>query len=249
LFQIFGVKLVGITAANGRKLLLTLMFIALAYGFSRLLQAASGLVFKEGRRNRRIDFWTRQVISLVTAVLIILGVVSIWFDNPARLTSAMGFLTAGLAIALQKVITAVAAYLIILRGKTFNVGDRIQMAGVRGDVIALGFIQTTVMEMGQSPSEQQDPPGMWVHARQYTGRLVTITNDKIFDEPVYNYSREFPFIWEEMTIPISYKDNRRRAEQIILDKATRHTIRIAELSDEGLTGVDCPLKRRSSFLT
>ena len=70
------------------------------------------------------------------------------------------------------------------------------MGGVRGDVIGLGFIQTKIMEMGQPPAEQSDEPAMWVRSRQYTGRLVTVTNDKIFDEPVFNYSQDFPYIWK-----------------------------------------------------
>lgn len=230
--QIFGIHLLGVTAASGKKLLLTLIFIAAVYGISRLLRVLSGVIFNRGRTSQRIDFWTRQGISLAMAIIIVVGLLSIWFDNPARLGTAFGFFTAGLAFALQKVVTAIAGYFVILRGKNFNVGDRIQMASVRGDVIALGFIQTTIMEMGETHGEQSDPPGMWVHARQYTGRLVTITNDKIFDEPVYNYSREFPFIWEEMNIPISYKDNRARAEQIILEIATRHTVKIAELGED-----------------
>jgi small-conductance mechanosensitive channel len=72
----------------------------------------------------------------------------------------MGLVTAGLAFALQKVVTAVAGYLVILRGRTFNLGDRITMGGVRGDVIALGFIQTTIMEMGQPPPVQNAEPAI-----------------------------------------------------------------------------------------
>jgi small-conductance mechanosensitive channel len=202
------------------------------YVVSRLLRVLSGVFFKYGTRNQRIDFWVRQAISLAMAIIIIVGFLSIWFDNPQRLGTAFGFVTAGLAFALQKVVTAVAAYFVILRGKTFNVGDRIRMASVRGDVIALGFIQTTIMEMGEPPAEQGDPPSMWVRSRQYTGRIVTVTNDKIFDEPVYNYSREFPFIWEEMNVPISYKDDRARAEKIILDVAEKHTVKITEMSED-----------------
>ena len=48
-------------------------------------------------------------------------------------------------------------------------------------------------------------PAMWVKARQYTGRIVTVSNAKVFDEPVFNYTLEFPYLWEEMTIPIPYK--------------------------------------------
>ena len=75
------------------------------------------------------------------------------------------------------------------------------MGGVRGDVIGLGFMQTRIMEMGQSPPEQRRRAGMWVHSRQYTGRIVTVTNDKIFDEPVYNYTHEFAYLWDEFSVP------------------------------------------------
>ncbi|MGY1609265.1 mechanosensitive ion channel domain-containing protein [Geodermatophilus sp. SYSU D00700] len=121
-------------------------------------------------------------------------------------------------------ITALAGYLVILRGETFNVGDRITMGGVRGDVIALGFIRTTIMEMGQPPAVQPADPAQWVRSRQYTGRVVTVTNDKVFDEAVYNYTRDFPYLWEELSLPIRYTDDRGRAEQILLDAARRQTV-------------------------
>ena len=82
--------------------------------------------------------------------------------------------------------------------------------------IALGFIQTTIMEMGQPPAVQSAEPAMWVQSRQFTGRIVTVSNSQIFDEPVYNYSRDFPYIWEEMHFPITYQADRAAAEKIIL---------------------------------
>lgn len=108
------------------------------------------------------------------------------------------------------------------------------MGGVRGDVIALDFIQTTIMEMGQPPSVQSAHPAMWVKSRQFTGRIVTVSNDKIFDEPVYNYTRDFPYLWEEISIPITYSTDRERAEQILLECADRHTIQINQMSAEAL---------------
>ena len=90
------------------------------------------------------------------------------------------------------------------------------------------------MEMGQPPSVQQDDPGMWVQSRQYSGRIVTISNAQIFEMPVYNYTRDFPYIWEELHIPISFKDDRHRAEQIILESVRRHTTEIANLAQPEL---------------
>jgi small-conductance mechanosensitive channel len=80
------------------------------------------------------------------------------------------------------------------------------------------------MEMGEPPAVQSAEPAMWVEARQYTGRIVTVTNDKIFDEPVYNYSRVLPFIWEEIKVPVPHRTELARAEQILIDAARRHTL-------------------------
>ena len=54
---------------------------------------------------------------------------------------------------------------------------------------------------------------MWVSSRQFTGRIVTVSNSKIFAEPVFNYTRDFPFIWEEMAIPITYNADRGRGRE------------------------------------
>ena len=231
--EFLGVRLVGVNVENAKKLVFTLVFIALILGLGYLLRALVGRALP-GSANEKTQFWTRQAIKLTTAVLLILGLLSIWFEDPTRLTTALGLVTAGLAFALQKVVTAVAGYFVILRGTVFNVGDRIVMGGVRGDVIALDFTQTTIMEMGQPPTVQKADPAMWVQSREYTGRIVTVTNARIFDEPVYNYTRDFPYIWEELALPITYAADRNRAERILLDAAERHTVPISELSQEAL---------------
>ncbi len=229
--EFLGVKLVGVNAENGKKLLLTLVLILVLFLLGRFLPALAGWSMRS-RRIARLEFWTQQAVRITVALFLILGVVSIWFEDPTRLATAAGLVAAGLSFALQKVITALAGYFVILRGKTFNVGDRIAMGGVRGDVLALDFIKTTIMEMGQPPTYTGEASSTWVRSRQYTGRIVTVTNDKIFSEPVYNYSRDFPYIWEEMIVPITYTADRRRAEEILLEATKRHAIQASELSEE-----------------
>ncbi|HET9101071.1 MAG TPA: mechanosensitive ion channel domain-containing protein [Acidobacteriaceae bacterium] len=229
--QIDGVKLLGFDVSNARKLLLTVVFFLFLYLVGKLLRF---IAYKLGGSRQRTAFWTRQGVSLTLFLLGLIGFLSIWFDNPTRLATGLGLVGAGLAFALQKVVTSLAGYFVILRGKTFNVGDRITMGGVRGDVIALNFIQTVIMEMGEPPAVQQEDPGMWVQSRQYSGRIVTISNAQIFEEPVYNYTRDFPYIWEEMHIPISYKDDRHKAEEIMLDAVRRHTQDIAHMAQPEL---------------
>lgn len=222
--------LIGVTAENGRKLLLTLAFVGAAYLLGWLLNVLLG---RATRRSPfpRARFWGRQAVKILTALIIVIGVLSAWFDDPTGLATALGLVTAGVAFALQRVITAIAGYFVLLRGKTFNVGDRIVLGGVRGDVVALGFMETTIMEMGQPPATDSADPAVWVKSRQYTGRIVTVTNAKIFDDPVYNYTRDFGFLFEELTTPISYTADRDRAEAILLSAARKHTAHLMEVSE------------------
>jgi len=227
--QFFGIKLVGINAENGQKLLLTIGFI-ISILFIKFL-IAKGLNYLYRHHEKRfLRFWSRQILNLTSAFIILVTFLSIWFDDPTRLATGLGLVTAGLAFALQKVVTSFAGYFIIMRGNTFSVGDRITMGGIRGDVIALGFLQTTIMEMGQPPSVQGADPAMWIKGRQFTGRIVTVTNDKIFETPVYNYSREFPYIWEEISLPVKYGDDRKTIETILLSSVKKHAGDVKQMS-------------------
>ncbi len=219
---LFGIKLLGMSTDSLRKAILSIVF---TLGFVALRYLIEGLVRALTRRRprERMSFWIRQLANVITAALFLLAMLSIWFDDPGRLATGIGLVSAGLAFALQKVVTSLAGYFVIMRSRVFSIGERITMGGVRGDVISLGFLKTTLLEMG-------DPtPGntsAWVRGRQYTGRIVTVTNDKIFEEPVYNSTRDFPFIWDEIMIPITYATNRVRAERILVDAAQRATVDI-----------------------
>jgi small-conductance mechanosensitive channel len=90
------------------------------------------------------------------------------------------------------------------------------------------------MEMGESGGEKSDGPPVWVRSRQYTGRIVTVSNAKIFDDPVYNYSKDMKYIWEEMRIPVPYGTDHGRVEQILLAAARRHTEDLADIGREAM---------------
>ena len=103
--QLFGVKLVGMNAENGRKLLFTLGFIVVVWALGRLLKAISARVLF--RTGSRFAFWARQGLQVFLAVLLLLGVASIWFDDPGRLTTGFGLMSAGLAFALPGIAACV----------------------------------------------------------------------------------------------------------------------------------------------
>lgn len=218
-----GVTLVGLNSETGLKLLysaallagvIVLRLVALA-----LIRRLVGGEVADPRR-----FWIRQGVQVIAAIVIVLGLLSIWVTPHTDVTTGVGLISAGLAFALQQVILSLAAYFVILRGDTFGVGDRITLGGVRGDVVRLGFLKTTIMEMGQPPAVSGADPAIWVHSRQYTGRIVTVTNGAIFREPVYNYTLDFPYLWEEIALPIEYDADRDRVERILLSAAREHAV-------------------------
>jgi small-conductance mechanosensitive channel len=217
--HIFGIRLLGVSEETLSKLLLTAITAATLLVIRLLLHAIARRILRS-RPHKQRSFWVGQMANLLTAALFLLALLSIWFDDPARLATGIGLVSAGLAFALQKVVTSLAGYFVIMRSRVFTVGERITMGGVRGDVISLGFLKTTLMEMGDPVA---GGPGVWVHGRQYTGRIVTITNDKIFEEPIFNSTREFPFIWDEIMVPITYATDRKRAEAILCAAAEKAT--------------------------
>ncbi len=138
----------------------------------------------------------------------------VWRAFAGRIGLVLGLLGAGLAFALQEVIGAAAGWVNIISGNIFRVGDRIEMGGVRGDVIDLTLLRTKLMEIG-SPGED----ATWVQGRQFTGRIVAVSNKMTFTEPVYNYSAAFEYIWEELTVPISYRSDWEEAVRIVEEEA------------------------------
>ncbi|MBN2316286.1 MAG: mechanosensitive ion channel family protein [Sedimentisphaerales bacterium] len=90
--------------------------------------------------------------------------------------------------------------------RPFQVGDRIELGEVKGDVIDIRLFQTTLLEIGN-----------WVEADQSTGRIVHVPNSAVFKRENFNYSRGFEFIWNELKILITFESDWKRAEEILLE--------------------------------
>lgn len=164
----------------------------------------------------------RRAVRYAMVFLALVALAIVWRPFAGRIGLVLGLLAAGVAFAINEVLGAIAGWLNILTGRIFRVGDRVEMGGVRGDVIDITPVRTKIVEMGAAPDEGDgDAAGAWVRGRQYTGRIVTISNKATFTDPVYNYSAVLDFIWEELTIPVSYDADHALAEQILLEEAER----------------------------
>lgn len=148
----------------------------------------------------------KKFSSFIGYFLTIVLLTVVFSDKLGGLTVALGVAGAGIAFALQEVIASFAGWLAIMFGGFYKTGDRVQLGGIKGDVMDIGVLRTTIMETGQ-----------WVDGDLYNGRIVLIANSFVFKEPVFNYSGDFPFLWDEIKIPIQYGSNYEKAKLIILN--------------------------------
>ena len=149
----------------------------------------------------------KKIISFAGYCLCILFATVVFRDALGNLAVILGAATAGIAFALKEVIISIAGWVAVTFGDFYKVGDRVELGGIKGDVIDIGFGRTTLMELGE-----------WVNGDLYTGRIVRVANSFIFKDPMFNYSRDFPFLWDEITVPVKYGSDYDRAAQV-LEKA------------------------------
>jgi small-conductance mechanosensitive channel len=146
----------------------------------------------------------RKLITFAGYLAGILFITIVFSDQLGHLTVAFGVAGAGVAFALQEVIASVAGWVEISLGRFYQIGDRVQVGGIMGDVIDIGVLRTTLMECGQ-----------WVNSDLYNGRIVRIANSFVFKEPVFNYSAHFPFLWDEITVPVKYGSDHQLARDTL----------------------------------
>lgn len=174
-------------------------------------------------------FNARRIVRTLIWFVAVLGLIVIWQPLGGNLAPALGLATAGLAFAMQEAIGAVAGWFNITFGSIFRVGDRVQMGGVQGDVIDISLLKTRLMEIGD------DANTTWVGGRQYTGRVVTVSNKATFTDPVYNYSMFFEYIWEEIEVAIPHHADWQGASRVLEEEARRQAT--AEGAREAMAAV------------
>jgi small-conductance mechanosensitive channel len=142
-------------------------------------------------KNNDNRYRAKKFSSFLGFFLTIVLLTVVYRDKLGGLTVSLGAAGAGIAFALQEVMTSFAGWLAIMFGGFYKTGDRVQLGGIKDDVMDIGVLRTTIMETGQ-----------WVDGDLYNSRIVLVASSFVFKEPVFNYSYDFPFLWDEIKIPI-----------------------------------------------
>ena len=155
--------------------------------------------------------WKRTV-SFTLGFLTIILIISVWVKAISQFGAFLGLFTAGLAIALKDPLTNIAGWIFILSRKPFALGDRIQIGELAGDVIDIRIFQFTLLEIGN-----------WVQADQSTGRIIHVPNGTVFTQAQANYTTGFKFIWNEISVLVTFESQWMQAKKILLEIVKKHS--------------------------
>jgi small-conductance mechanosensitive channel len=179
--------------------------------------------------NPRELYRDRKLLSTIVFVVGALAVALVWARLVPHHGTFFGLIGAGLAVALREPLLSVAGRIAIFAGHIYDAGDRIQIGDTSGDIIDVGFFYTRLMEIGN-----------WIHGDQYSGRILQFPNAQIFGAGVFNYTRDFQYVWDEVALNVTYESNLDAATKIMLEAGNKYT-------EEFLKGAEQQLHRMQQY--
>jgi small-conductance mechanosensitive channel len=162
-------------------------WVAVVLIISEIWRRATFRYLHDARRQRQFLALRRVAVGIALTVVIVFGLVS----EIGSIATYVGFVTAGVAVALQNVILAVVAYFFLIGRYGVRVGDRVTLAGVTGRVVDIGLVRIYLMELS----------GPDLHA---TGRMVVLSNAVLF-QPTALF-KQIPgadYVWHTVTLTIA----------------------------------------------
>ncbi len=172
---------------------LSLLFTGLIFAFYSLV---TNTVAIRVIKDRKTQYTFNKGFLILSAVAFFIVMLQVWVENTESLVISYGIIAAGIAIALQDLFRNFVGGIIIALTGVYRIGDRIEVDGTSGDIMDVGIMNTTMMEIQG-----------WVDADQPTGRIVVMPNSIVINSKIYNYTKDHNFVWDEITIPLTYDSN------------------------------------------
>lgn len=211
-----------------QKVLVFLAFAVVLYVVVRVVRRQVGGQIEDVNRRHIFRKWAGYAYI---ALLVAFGA-AIFADFLSGLGTLLAVLMAGVAIALQDVLKSIVGWIYLSGRSGVEVGSRVEVNGMMGDVIDVGVLKTTMLEIGNM-----------VYGRQATGRLVTVPNYLMLSDSVLISGMDNPFGWQEVRVTITFDSDWRRAEAIMQTAADELHTEFAPDLDQGFRR----LERRFAF--
>jgi small conductance mechanosensitive channel len=191
------------------RLLLVLFILGLAAVVAKLARTVIERSLRGWERTAALTAITRLVVFLLAAV----AAVSILAGDVRAVVGSVGLLGLAASWALQTPIESFTGWLLNSFRGYYRVGDRIAVGDVFGDVYRIDILTTTVWEAGGS--------GKPVTAAQATGALITFPNWEVLRTNIVNYSRDFPYVWDEVTVGVANESDLGYCAEVLQATARR----------------------------
>jgi len=203
------------------RIFLSLLLIGLIFTGYKI---TTEIIAKRAIKDRKAQFTFNKGMLIISTVIFLVLIIQIWVENTESIVISYGILAAGLAIALQDLFRNFVGGIIIALAGVYKIGDRVEVDGAFGDIMDIGIMNTTMMEIKG-----------WIDADQPTGRLILFPNSIVISGKIFNYTKDHNFIWDEIRIPLSYESDWNAAIRNILDIVQTET---EEMTRQAETEID-----------
>lgn len=196
----------------GEKILWTFLYLIVAFVAIRIINKVLYNAIKDTKKSYTI----RKGFGYFITTLALIGIAFTWLDTSINITTYIGLLSAGIAIALKEVFSNVAAWVFITVRKPFDVGHRIIIGEQRGDIVDIRMFQFSMGEV----SDYDD-------GEQSTGRIIDVPNHFIFIHPLINYTKGFEFIWNEIKVLLTFESDWERAKVLLTEIVNKDSAQLS----------------------
>ena len=199
-------------ASDKRGILLSIVTIVALFVIKAVLtRPVKAYVYKRALKQENAANFMTTWKFFWFAVIVIFGVVSL-SGSITTLGISMGFLGMILGWSLQAPVTGIAAWLMLILKRPFKIGQRVIIAGVKGDVVDITLTHVILNQVGGT-----------VAGEERSGRGVLIPNAILFSQTITNYTLDVEYILSEVPVRITFQSNWEEAEQILLNAAKQVT--------------------------
>ena len=208
---------------NLEKAFYTFLALAIIYFVFKILLEQTILRTVKDAKTR---YSIRKALSTVYVLVFMLVLIRIWVEDSQALLVSYGLIGAGIAIALQDFFKNFVGGILIFSTGIYRVGDRIEIDSKFGDVIDIGLMYTTLLEIRG-----------WVEGDQATGRLTIMPNGRVISGVIHNYTKDHSFIWDELELPITYESDWKYAIERFSKVVETETAELTKHAEKDLANI------------
>lgn len=207
LFEIFG-ELENLIPVLRTIITIVVVFIILNFIFNRIKRRLVVLA-RTKKQKSNVEIFSKLLKYLLVLILLLAAIFS-YSGSLTGLGIGIGLFSAALGWALQRPITGIAAWIMIVTKRPFEIGDRILIGETKGDVVDISLTHIHLSEIGGT-----------IASEEISGRIIMIPNSILFEQKIINYTLQNEFILDEATSLITYESDLEKAKKICYNAALK----------------------------